>query len=383
MEPAAATRKGKTRRMTQKLTDNEQITTIVYGDTFALYSDDEFEEFIGFLRTRFERNGIPLSVFEGKRCLDAGCGGGRATILMAEAGASEVVALDLSETNVETTRMRAEQRGLNHVTAQQASLMEVPFEDETFDVVWSNGVLHHTGDTDGSLKEIARLLKPGGWMWLYLYGSGGIYWHMVDWVRDTLRAGGIHVSECIAQLRLQNVPVRRIAEWIDDWFVPVLQRYKVEDVRLRLEELGFEGVQALERGTHYDTSERRVGASQEEIELMGDGDLRFWAQKTARPSGSDDARLPDAPDGKGSLWTDGPAVTQIDPSLDRVRGALEQLEQARGSEPGAYRIMVCGLVHSHVRTLLETPGPFDAAALEGRLSEIASLCEAFAALGAR
>src|SRR6185437_16422584 len=271
-DPASSRRQGG--RMTQKLTENEQITTVVFGDTFALYSDDEFEEFIGFLRTRFERNGIPLSVFEGKRCVDAGCGGGRATILMAEAGASEVVALDLSETNVETTRMRAEQRGLTNVTAQQASLLEVPFEDESFDVVWSNGVLHHTGDTDRSLKEIARLLKPGGWMWLYLYGSGGIYWHMVDWVRDRLREGEIHVSECIAQLRLQNVPVRRIAEWIDDWFVPVLQRYKVDDVRLRLEELGFEGAQALERGTHYDTSERRVGAAQEEVELMGDGDVR-------------------------------------------------------------------------------------------------------------
>jgi ubiquinone/menaquinone biosynthesis C-methylase UbiE len=368
--------------MTQKLTENEQITTVVFGDTFALYSDDEFEEFIGFLRTRFERNGIPLSVFEGKRCLDAGCGGGRATILMAEAGASEVVALDLSETNVETTRMRAEQRGLTNVTAQQASLLEVPFEDQSFDVVWSNGVLHHTGDTDGSLKEIARLLKPGGWMWLYLYGSGGIYWHMVDWVRDRLREGEIHVSECIAQLRLQNVPVRRIAEWIDDWFVPVLQRYKVEDVRLRLEELGFEGAQALERGTHYDTSERRVGAAQEEIELMGDGDVRFWSQKTTQPSGGDDAKLPDAPDGKGSFWEDGPAVLASDPALDRVRTALEQLEQGRGSEAGAYRIMVCGLVHSQVRTLLETPGPFDVAALETRLGEIASLCEAFAALGA-
>jgi ubiquinone/menaquinone biosynthesis C-methylase UbiE len=364
--------------MTVKLTEKEQITTIVFGDTFALYSPEEFDEFVGFLKTRFERNGIPLNVFEGARCLDAGCGGGRATILMAEAGASEVVALDLSETNVETTRMRAQQRGLGNVVAHQASLLEVPYEDGSFDIVWSNGVLHHTGDTDGSLKEIARLLKPGGWMWLYLYGSGGIYWHMVDWVRDTLK--DVDVSECIAQLRLQNVPVRRIAEWIDDWFVPVLQRYTVEDVRKRLEELGFEDASALTRGTHYDTSERRVGGTDEEIELMGDGDVRLWSQKTVAPSGSDDARLPDAPDGKGSFWTDGPAVTRIDPSLTQVRESLEQLEKARGSEAHAYRIMVCGLVHSQVRTLLETEGPFDVDVLEARLGEIAELCDAFAAL---
>ena len=57
------------------------------------------------------------------------------------------------------------------------------------------------------------------------------------------------------------MPVRRIAEWIDDWFVPVLQRYTVDDVRRRLEELGFAGATALAQGTHYDTSQRRIGAS--------------------------------------------------------------------------------------------------------------------------
>lgn len=358
--------------MSQQLTDNEQITTIVFGDTFALYSPEEFEEFIGFLRTRFERNGIPLDVFKGKRCLDAGCGGGRATIMMAEAGASEVVAFDLSETNIATTTGRARERGLDNVTAQQGSLLDVPFEDESFDVVWSNGVLHHTGDTDKSLREITRTLKPGGWMWLYLYGSGGIYWHMVDWVREML--ADVHVSECIAQLRLQNVPVRRIAEWIDDWFVPVLQRYTLEDVRLRLEDLGFEGAQPLAKGTHYDTSERRIDASPEEVELMGDGDVRFWSQKTSAPK-SDDNPLPDAPDGKGSFWTDGPAVTQIDAPLARVRAAVEKLEPA-------YRIMVCGLIHTQTRTLLETEGPFDVDVLVRRCEEVAELCEAFAALRA-
>jgi ubiquinone/menaquinone biosynthesis C-methylase UbiE len=360
------------------LTEDEQITTVVFGDTFALYSDAEFEEFIGFLRTRLAANGIPLSAFAGKRCLDAGCGGGRATIMMAEAGASEVVALDLSATNVATTRMRAEQRGLDNVTVRGQSLVEIPFEDESFDVVWSNGVLHHTGDTDGSLKEIARLLKPGGWMWLYLYGSGGISWHLVDWERETLSR--VHVSECIAQLRLQGVEVRRIAEWIDDWFVPVLQRYTLRDTRLRLEELGFEGAEPLARGTSFDTSQRRIGAARQELELMGDGDVRFWSQKTAAAQGSDEHALPDAPDGKGSFWEDGPSVLSVDPHLQRVRESLERLESARGSEAGAYRIMVCSRVHTAARTLVESGEPFDLEELKRRLDAIAELCDAFATL---
>ena len=240
------------------LTEREKVTTIVFGDTFALYDDRSFEEFIEPLRIRFAGNDIPLSVFEGKRCLDAGCGGGRGSILMAEAGASEVVGIDLSETNVATSRMRAEQRGLDQCTFQQASLLEVPFEDESFDVVWSNGVLHHTGDPDLTLHEIARVLKPGGWMWLYLYGSGGISWYMVDWVRDMLV--DVDVRDAISQLRLQGVQIRRIAEWIDDWYVPVAPALHAS----RTCASGWwswasRGRRPLEQGTDFDTSQRRVG----------------------------------------------------------------------------------------------------------------------------
>jgi ubiquinone/menaquinone biosynthesis C-methylase UbiE len=359
-----------------ELTQPEQITSIVFGDTFALYSDEEFEEFIEFLRTRLRANDISLDAFKGKRCFDAGCGGGRATILMAEAGASEVVAFDLSDTNVATTRMRAEQRGLDNVTVVQGSLLDIPYESESFDVVWSNGVLHHTGDTDGSLLEFARLCKPGGWMWLYLYGSGGISWHLVDWVRETLK--DVHVSEVIAHLRLQGVEVRRIAEWIDDWKVPVLQRYTREDVRRRLVELGFAEAQPLDMGTHFDTSQRRVGASGREVELMGDGDVRYWCQKTAEADPQNP--LPEAPDGKGSFWDDGEAVLSVDPSLDRITEALERLEAARGDAGGAYRIMVSSRVHTAARTLVEGEGELDLDELTRRLDAIAELCDAFARL---
>jgi hypothetical protein len=216
-------------------------------------------------------------------------------------------------------------------------------------------------------------------MWLYLYGSGGIYWRMVDWVREMLAE--VDVSACIAQLRLQNVPVRRIAEWIDDWFVPVLQRYRVQDVRRRLEELGFAGAQALSRGTDYDTSQRRIGASPDELELMGDGDVRFWCQKTA-PAGGDSAILPDAPDGKGSRWEDGSAPRRVDEDLERIRAAVEGLESARSDSARVLRVMACGRVHAETRARLEADGPFDLELLRSRLQEIAVLCEEFASLRA-
>src|SRR5438132_184565 len=93
------------------ITDQEQLTAIVYGDTFALYDEKSFDEFIAPLRQRLRANGISPDLFRAKRCLDAGCGGGRGSILMAESGAKEVVGVDLSATNVESCRKRAAQKG--------------------------------------------------------------------------------------------------------------------------------------------------------------------------------------------------------------------------------------------------------------------------------
>ena len=252
--------------------------------------------------------------------------------------------------------MRAQRRGCANVVAREASLLDVRLEDETFDVIWSNGVLHHTGDTDGSLKEFTHLLRPGGWMWLYLYGSGGIYWHMVDWVREMLAP--VDVSTCIAQLRLQNVPVRRIGEWIDDWFgarAPALHRRRrppaPRGARLRRCHRADPGHPLR----HLPAPDRRLpggdradGRRRRALLVREDGSVR--AGQT-RPR-----LLPDAPDGKGSFWQDGPAVTAIDPDLARIRGALEKLETVRGDGARAYRIMVCGRVHAETRSRLEAGG---------------------------
>jgi len=266
------------------MTEQERLTALVYGDTFSLYDEKTFDEFVEPLYVRLKANGISSHVFKGKRCLDAGCGGGRGSILMAQCGAREVIGVDLSATNIESCRKRAVQKGFQNLGFQQDSLMELPFVDESFDVVWCNGVLHHLTDPDQGLKEITRVLKTGGHLWLYVYGSGGIYWYTVDCIRAALR--GVDLRECIIQLRLMDTPVRRIAEWIDDWFVPYLRRYTGTDTTNRLVELGYEDAEPLRLGVGYDTSQRRVGACPEELAFMGEGDLRFFCRKARAPCGS-------------------------------------------------------------------------------------------------
>lgn len=354
------------------MSEKEKLTAIVYGDTFALYDEKSFDEFIEPLKIRFAANSISLEVFQGQKCLDAGCGGGRGSILMAECGAREVVGVDLSPKNIESSRKRAAQKGFKNLHFQQGSLMEIPFEDESFDIVWCNGVLHHTENPDKGLKEITRVLKPGGHLWLYLYGSGGIYWFVMDWIRSVLRS--TKALDCIYALRLMDAPIPRIGEWIDDWYVPYLRRYTHDDVTKRLDELGYDDTSALMGGTIYDTSQRTIGASDQELQFMGCGDVRNFCTKVRPPSGEKYA-LPDPPDGKGSPYLEGPEVLSFGTIFSQISGSLDKLKMRSGHDIFMEKITVCRSIHSHVRDQLETGKPFQSEMFRQHLSNVNSILE--------
>lgn len=364
------------RAKSRKLSMEEKLTALVYGDTFSLYDEQDYDEFIQPFRTRLKINAIPLDIFKGKRCLDAGCGGGRGSILMAENGACEIISFDLSEKNLATTRGWAKRKGFNNIRVRQGSLMDLPFANEEFDIIWCNGVLHHTTNPDQGLKETTRVLKKEGRLWLYLYGSGGLYWHVIDWIRSTLKS--VSVTEAILLLHLAGAPVRRIAERIDNWFVPYLRRYTAADVVNRLNELGYQDTQSLRYGTDYDTSQRKVDARKVEKSLMGEGDLRFFCRKAGSPKG-DQFILPGLVDSKGSPYQDDDEVLKVDVPLARIAAALDLMKAQGNYEMKTFLVLVCNSIHQKARSLLETKGQYDMPALLRHLSDLGDLMELAAA----
>lgn len=349
----------------------EAITKIVYGETFGRYSKEEFLEFLNPLVVRLSSNQISEQVFKGKRCLDAGCGGGRASIMMARAGASEVVSFDLSEQNIETTKRMAKLFDLKNVTTHCGSLLEIPFDDESFDIVWCNGVLHHTVDCDRGISEILRVLKTGGNFWLYLYGSGGIYWYLMDFLREWVKEIGI--QESITYMAINEVPTGRIAEFIDDWYVPMLQRYTRADIETRLTELGVGEVRYLKGGMTYDTSERR-GSAQENI-WMGDGDLRYWGKKTGQAKGNS-KRLPSI-DNKGSAYTDAKEVTQFSEDFAQLQKAVTKFETAFPTLGKGIRISISAQLQTWLRDRMTVPKPFDGAEMHSVIQSKIETVEKF------
>lgn len=99
---------------------------------------------------------------DGRHALDLGCGTGAMTVWLAERG-YDVRGIDHSQGMLDIARRKVEQLGLeDRVELSVGDIRELPWDDETFDVVACQGVLHHLDDMSGCLAEVARVLKAGG-----------------------------------------------------------------------------------------------------------------------------------------------------------------------------------------------------------------------------
>src|SRR2546428_4142164 len=103
--------------------------------------------------------------FRGRKVLDAGCGNGRFAYYAAKYGA-EVWAIDLGSA-VDVARWNTEAAG--NVQVLQADLHRPPFVLESFDFIYSIGVLHHLPDPEAAFQNLLRYLKPNGEIQIYLY----------------------------------------------------------------------------------------------------------------------------------------------------------------------------------------------------------------------
>ncbi len=106
----------------------------------------------------------------GLKVLEIGCGLGTDGAQFADAGA-DYTGVDLTEAAVDLARKRFELFDLPG-KLQTADAENLAFEDESFDLVYSHGVLHHTPEIGKAVREIHRILRPGGRAVVMLYHRG-------------------------------------------------------------------------------------------------------------------------------------------------------------------------------------------------------------------
>jgi ubiquinone/menaquinone biosynthesis C-methylase UbiE len=222
----------------------EKSTGTLFGDLWHRYDDKLFEESVALFAERFKANDFDLEWFQGKRCLDVGCGGGRYTIAMARLGATEATGVDVSTEGLTDAKRRA--IGMPNVSFRKASALELPFEKSSFDFVCCSGVLHHTSDPERGLQELVRVLKPGGMLFLLLYGKGGLRWPTIMQVRPHAQAIGYDLSDKF--MRLAELPANKQRTFLDDLFVPIIGFYDWDEVQAMLADNSMRDAKRWERG---------------------------------------------------------------------------------------------------------------------------------------
>ncbi len=222
--------------------------------------------------------GLDLDSLAGRLVLDAGCGMGRHARQVAPFAAG-VLALDFSDAIDAAARNVADRP---NVQCAQADLTELPVADEAFDFVYSMGVLHHIGDTEGTLRRLVAALKPGGRLRVYLYwkrrGAVGLALAAVTLGRrvttrlpfpllrglcwalsvllaacvvgpyKALRRAGITVSDRWPLAVYAKYPFNVLYnDQFDRFSAPIEKRYSAGEVRALLESVGLRQIEVRPR----------------------------------------------------------------------------------------------------------------------------------------
>ncbi|HCT5822085.1 TPA: class I SAM-dependent methyltransferase [Citrobacter sedlakii] len=149
-----------------------------------------------------QRLAARLSSLPQARLLDMGCGAGHASFVAAQ-NVKEVVAYDLSSQMLDVVAHAANEKGFSNITTRQGYAETLPFEDGVFDVVISRYSAHHWHDVGRALREVNRVLKPGGVLIVMDVMSPGhpvrdIWLQTVEALRDTSHVRNYSAGEWLS-----------------------------------------------------------------------------------------------------------------------------------------------------------------------------------------
>ena len=99
----------------------------------------------------------------GMRVLDCGCGPGTITLGLAEVvAAGEVVGIDIDVDGLDAARSRAAAQGITNVRFESGNIYDLRYPDGSFDAVFAHALLVHLSDPAAALRQMTRMLRPGG-----------------------------------------------------------------------------------------------------------------------------------------------------------------------------------------------------------------------------
>ena len=162
--------------------------------------------------------------------LEAGCGTGQLSNFLGMGWGRKVIGADLCLNSLRLAKSFRDRCSIENAHFVQMNLFRPPFADGTFDLVISNGVLHHTSDPEGGFHAIARKVKPGGYVIIGLYNWLGRLPTL--WRRKMIETFGERWSMLDSRLRGGALNTGRWQAWYRDQYRhPHESSHSIDEVR--------------------------------------------------------------------------------------------------------------------------------------------------------
>jgi len=184
-----------------------------FGQNWASFSrqldEGRIEDAVKSLTSLFGEDTL-----KGKSFLDIGCGSGLFSIAAARLGAQPIVGIDVDAVSVDTSRNNFSHWMDGKQTASFSQTSVLDFEAlkslGSFDVMYSWGVLHHTGNMAQAIRNAARCVRPGGFLMIAIYNRhwSSPVWKRVKWLYN--KAGGFGQKVLVWVF----MPVIFVAKWL-------------------------------------------------------------------------------------------------------------------------------------------------------------------------
>ncbi len=219
----------------------------------AFYEKTPFPNYDGFdsrdsltvkaRRTRFA-DLLDRQLPDGALVFEAGCGTGQLSNFLGMSWKRNVFAGDICLNSLRLAKEFADRHMIRNVAFLQMNLFQPPFRDGAFDVVISNGVLHHTGNAEAAFQSILAKLKPGGHIIIGLYNSFARLPTL--WRRWVFRTFGPCMHFLDRQLKEGEKRTSRVEAWfMDQYRHPHETRHSMDEVLGWFERNGVEFVNSI------------------------------------------------------------------------------------------------------------------------------------------
>jgi SAM-dependent methyltransferase len=179
----------------------------------------------------------------GARVIECGCGTGQLSNFLSIHN-RQVFGTDLCMNSLKLGQGFARRHGLGRVRFVQMNLFRPAFRRQSFHLVISNGVLHHTSDPRGGFESIARLVKPGGYILIGLYHHWGRL--ITDMRRAVFNMSGDRLKALDPNLRGLMASDAKKRAWFNDQYKhPLESKHTIRETLAWLDEAGFDFVKSI------------------------------------------------------------------------------------------------------------------------------------------